>query len=67
MKGNEYINYNSHAYKQERIYSQYFSPFDNIKKGTKELRERKLPLSISIGEYQTSIRIAPPIKKPYRI
>ena len=42
-----------HAYKQERIYSQYFSPFDNIKKGTNELRERKLPLSISIGEYKT--------------
>ena len=53
MKGNEYISYNSHAYEQERIYtySQYFSPFENIKKGTKELRERKLPLSISIGEY----------------
>ena len=66
MKGNEYINYNSHAYKQEiiYIYSQYFSPFDNIKKGTKELRERKFPLQISMGEYKISIGIAPPIKMP---
>ena len=67
MKENEYINYISHAYKQEKIYSQYFSPFDNIKKGTKELREWKLPLQISMGEYEASIGIAPPIKKPYRI
>ena len=57
MKGNEYINYNSHVYKQERIYSQYFSPFDNIKKGTKELRERKLLLLISISEYKNKHRI----------
>ena len=42
-------------------------PLTTSKKGTKGLRERKLPLSISIGEYQTSIGIAPPIKKPYRI
>ena len=66
-EGNEHIQDNTHAYKQGIVYSQYFSPFDNIKKGTKRIRERKLPLSISIGEYKKNIyRDCSPIKKPYR-
>ena len=52
-EGNEHIQDNTHAYQQRIVYLQYFSSFDNIKKGTKELRERKLPLQISMGEYNT--------------